>query len=167
MTPEDSFQNGLKLHPHDSNTRQEVHTWVFPLFHNGPAPLLATGYISGFRYTPEGKKRLVINGAINKGNSGGPLFSGHDEKVIGIVVAKWQIPLTQFQTSALQALKNNSSGVQFNATNEQGQRRSFSESQLVADLLAQYWDHSQVMIGEAIPAKELIDLLKENSVPIE
>lgn len=161
------IQGGLELDSSPTQTRQEVHTWGFPLTHNGPAPLLSTGYISGFRHTSEEINRLVINSAINKGNSGGPLFSSNADKVIGVIVAKWQIPLTQFQSSALQALKNNKNGLQFPATNHQGQIIPFSESQLVADLLEHYWNYSQVMIGETIPVNELNDLLNENSLPVE
>lgn len=165
LTPEKTLDGGLKLDLSIPHTRQAVHTWGFPLLYNGPSPLLATGYISGFAETPEKIKRLVINGSFNAGNSGGPLF-GSDDKVIGIVVAKWVIPLTPFQSSALQALQKNSSGFQYNTTDLQGNKISVSEAQLIANLLEHYWKHSQVTMGEAIFSTELAHFLKENGIEL-
>lgn len=166
LVTEEPLQGGLKLDFSSYQTRQPVHTWGFPLSHYGPAPLLSVGYISGFHYDNMQRKRLIVNGAFNPGNSGGPLFKSDSDQVFGIVVAKWLIPLTIFQQTALEALKNNCSGVQFNATDEKGSLKNFSESQLVADLLNHYRIHAQVMIGVAIPAEDLSTFLQEQGLPL-
>jgi len=63
----------------------------FPLIYNGPAPLLSVGYVAGFNAVKLGNRtvrHIVVNGAFNPGNSGGPVFLANDDKVVGIVVWK-------------------------------------------------------------------------------
>jgi hypothetical protein len=148
----------------------KVSTWGYPLGYNGPAPLLAVGHLAGFEAsTPEGLskpavRRLVVNAAFNGGNSGGPLFVAGDGSVIGVVVSK-HAPIPPFLASAIQALASNRSGVVFTATDEAGGTRQFVESQVVAEVLQYFRDMTQVVIGEAIAASELIDFLSENRIP--
>lgn len=167
LAPAKSLDGGLLL-----ATDQEIEignivsTYGFPLGYNGPAPLLSVGYLSGFMEHLTGsksKKHLVVNGAFNPGNSGGPLFKSNDDKVVGIVVSK-HAPLSQFHHSAIQALAANQNGVVFQATDPQGRNRTFVESQIVADLLSYFRDLTQVMIGEAVAVSELKDLLKEHKI---
>ena len=118
---------------------------------------------------PEGSpktavRRLVVNAAFNGGNSGGPLFVSGDDAVIGVVVSK-HAPISEFLASAIKALASNKSGVVFTATDSQGNKQDFVESQLVAEVLHYFRDLTQVVIGEAIAASELIDFLNENSIP--
>ena len=108
-------------------------------------------------------KRLVVNGAFNPGNSGGPLFRSNDNKVIGIVVSK-HAPITRFHESALKALAENQTGVVFTATDERGNKKTFVESQIVADLLFYFRKLTQVMIGEAISVSELKNFLRDNEL---
>lgn len=152
----------------DFDVGTTVTTWGFPLGYNGPAPLLSVGYLAGFaEHTIGGKARrhLVVNGAFNPGNSGGPLLRANDEKVIGVVVSK-HAPITPFHESALQALASNKTGVTFTSTDEKGQTTTFVESQIVADLLFYLRDLTQVMIGEAIAAPVLADYLGENGFDV-
>jgi S1-C subfamily serine protease len=145
-----------------------VSTWGFPLGYNGPAPLLSVGYLSGFMEYQAGsknKKHLVVNGAFNPGNSGGPLFRSNDDRVVGIVVSK-HAPISQFHLTALHALADNQTGVNFTATDDQGNTRNFVESQIVADLLFHFRNLTQVMIGEAVAASELAEFLEENKIPV-
>jgi len=119
----------------------EVSAWGYPFAHAGPAPLLTVGHLSGFydASPDQGKtsvKRLVVNGAFNPGNSGGPLISP-EGTIVGIVVAKWILPLPPGLASALKALDANTSGVQFTATQD-GKKISYGESQLTAALLTYY-----------------------------
>ncbi len=140
-----------------------VRTWGFPLGYNGPAPLLSVGYLSGFRAqadpaTPS-VKRLVVNAAFNSGNSGGPLFVGHDAQVVGVVVAKALPVFTPFVQSAVQAFADNISGVVFSGTDSSGQPIQMVESQVVAEVVNSLRDMSQVMIGEAVAVEELAAFL--------
>lgn len=122
--------------------------------------------MSGYKAEMKGNisvKHLIVNGAFNPGNSGGPLFQATDNKVIGVVVSK-HAPINQFQLSALNALANNKSGVVFTATDEKGTQIRFVESQLVADLLEHFRSLTQVMIGEAISVSELRTFLNEQGI---
>jgi len=92
LTPISEIQFSLEL-ANNSNIElgKMVSTWGFPLGYNGPAPLLSVGYLAGFqeRNSTSGPiKHLVVNGAFNPGNSGGPLFLSGSNEVIGIVVSK-------------------------------------------------------------------------------
>jgi S1-C subfamily serine protease len=147
----------------------EVSAWGYPFAHAGPAPLLTVGHLSGFYDArPENAKtavkRLVVNGAFNPGNSGGPLISP-EGTIIGVVVAKWTLPLPQGLASALKALDENKGGMQFTGTQQDGKQVSYAESQLTAALLSYYGQVSQVYIGEAIAASELTTFLDEKKVP--
>lgn len=141
-----------------------VLTWGHPLGYNGPNPLLSVGHISGFRSEGEGlgaHTRLVVNGAFNPGNSGGPLFRSNSKEVIGVVVSK-HAPFTQFQLQALEAMANNKgTGVGYTYTRPDGSSETIMEAQIVADMLAHFRSLTQVMIGEAISAEALRGFLAE------
>lgn len=168
LFPQKKLDGGLTLISSDKSLSvgTAVSTWGFPLGYNGPAPLLSVGYLSGYRAEMKGEtsvKHLIVNGAFNPGNSGGPLFQASDNKIIGVVVSK-HAPITQFHLSALNALANNKSGVVFTATDEKGNQIQFVESQIVADLLEYFRSLTQVMIGEAISVSELRAFLNEQGI---
>lgn len=164
LRPATTLEGGLELGSIDkASVGSLVSTWGFPLGYNGPAPLLSVGYLSGFKEDREhGRpvKHLVVNGAFNPGNSGGPLFEAHSERVIGVVVSK-HAPLTPFISSAIQALAQNKSGVVFQYRDERGSSVDLVESQIVAQILEYYRSLTQVMIGEAISLSELRAFLNE------
>ena len=66
--------------------------------------------------------------------------------------------------SAIEALANNSSGFLYTATDEEGNPRSFSEAQVVAEVLQYFRQMTQAMIGEAIASSEVIAFLKDNNL---
>ncbi|MDD5687001.1 MAG: serine protease [Elusimicrobia bacterium] len=171
LIPENKLDGGLVLSSEDILVGNEVLTWGFPLGYNGPAPLLSVGHISGYSSYPRNDKKgfvkhIVVNGAFNPGNSGGPLFRANDDKVIGIVVSK-HAPLTEYIDSAIKALANNPSGMIYSATNSNGEKVNYSEAQIVADILIYYRELSQVMIGEAISVSELQEFIKEQGIKLE
>jgi hypothetical protein len=161
--------DGLRIQVSKPQVGERVHTWGYPLAWNGPSPLLSVGYLAGF--TPSQAtlgspivKHYVINGAFNPGNSGGPLIASVEDAVIGVVVSK-HAPITQWHLSALEALKNQKSGFQYTATDGGGNTFTFSEGQLVGDLLQYFRDMTQVVIGEAIAADELVSFLDTSKLP--
>ncbi len=164
LFPQEEMEGGLEiLEDLDIEPGVMVCTWGFPLNYNGPAPLLSTGFLAGFSERL-GVKRLVINGAFNNGNSGGPLLKANDSKVLGVVVAKHLPLITPFIASAIEALSKNTSGVVFTWRDNNGNTKQFVESQIVAEILGYYHHMSQVVIGEAIESKELIKFLKDNGL---
>ena len=168
LTPESSIISDLEIDNQKVETETKVLTWGHPLAYNGPSPILSVGYLAGFNDYQKDKdspkvKRYIINGALNPGNSGGPLFIAGTNKVVGVVVAK-HAPITQFLLSAIKALAENKNGLQYTGTNEKGEHINFAESQIVAELLEHQRKLTQVMLGEAIVIDELIAFLKENKI---
>lgn len=168
LVPSRNLPDGLLLSDDNNlSVGQVVWTWGFPLGYNGPAPLLSVGYLSGFKAYKKNQnstdlvKHLVVNGAFNSGNSGGPLFRSNSDKVIGVVVNKALPLFTPFVKSAVEAFANNPSGIVFSGTDDKGQPISMAESQVVAEIVKSLRDMSQVMIGEAISVSELRGFLKD------
>jgi hypothetical protein len=146
----------------------QLSAWGYPFAQPGPAPLLTVGFLSGFYEFQAEKakasvKRLVLNGAVNPGNSGGPLISP-EGTIVGVIVAKRTLVLPAGLASALKALEDNKSGAMFTGT-ENGKTVAYAESQLTAALLEYYRQMSQVFIGEAIAASELTSFLDEKKIP--
>jgi S1-C subfamily serine protease len=169
LFPSIQLEDGLSIRKDDTLTiGSMVCTWGFPLGYNGPAPLLSVGYLSGFKeHVVQSRllKHLVVNGAFNPGNSGGPLFLANENRVIGIVSTK-HAPISNYLISAIRALASNQSGIVFTATDDKGNSKDFVESQLVAEILVYFRNMTQVMIGEAISTTELADLLVQNNIDI-
>lgn len=169
LEPLGDLDGGLELDlDADIEVGSQVSTWGYPLGHSGPSPLLSVGYLSGFsqEQTNSGSvKQLVVNGAFNDGNSGGPLFMSNEDDVIGVVVAK-HAPFTPFQRQALQILAEKESGFQFEATDAQGNTQNISQAQIIADIMQRFVSLTQVMIGYAVDASELADLFDESGIDI-
>lgn len=119
LSPASPQAGGLELDVNPSlNVGMLLHAWGHPLGYNGPPPLLSVGYLAGFSQygtAPHIRRHLVVNGAYNPGNSGGPVFAGQSDKVLGVIVSK-HAPLAQFHEQAINALAKNSSGVVFTWT---------------------------------------------------
>ena len=164
LRPKKKLAGGLELGPdQDPVLQTQVHTFGFPLTYNGPAPLLSVGYVAGFvKDGEDGKevKHLVINGAFNPGNSGGPLFRAKDNRVIGVVVAKFHL-YPPFVKNSITALERQTSGFMYTGTDEHGNPLSMSEGAIVGAILEQIYRTTQVMIGEAISVSELRAFLKK------
>jgi hypothetical protein len=97
-------------------------------------------------------QHLIVNGAINLGNSGGPLVERATGKVIGIVVQKWTLgsALTPKIIDGLQNSKTATLG-----------GLPVSNEAALAIALKEIYVASQVMIGEAISVSELNAFIKE------
>lgn len=147
----------------------QIFAWGHPLGYSGPAPILSVGYLAGRNlWNPQGlqnpKQRLVLNAALNPGNSGGPIFPWGETAVCGVAVTK-HAPISQFLLSAIQALSNNRSGVTFTSRDSQGNTRTFVESQIVAEVLEYFRSMTQVVIGEAIMPCDVTSFLDTHDIP--
>ena len=136
-----------------------VTTWGFPLTYNGPPPLLSVGYVAGYNAAPSRGttvRHIVVNGAFNPGNSGGPLFVANENKVVGVVVWKHRL-LSPDVPTVIGGLRNSmtrTSGT-FSETMPDGSVRAVSNEEAVARVLEEFYKTVQVVIGEAIAVSEL------------
>jgi hypothetical protein len=149
----------------------EVETWGYPLRYNRAAPILSRGYLAGYDegLNAQGQlknplvEHLVVNGAFNPGNSGGPLIDRATGKVIGIVVEKWGLysPFVEQAIAGLQhATAVSSSGLSY-IDPATGKRITLMNEQVTALALQEIYNASQVMMGEAISVSELNAFIKE------
>jgi len=111
-------------------------------------------------------KHIVVNGAFNPGNSGGPLFQSGDSKVIGVVVAKFHLyPPQVAQTIQMMQAPGGAGVSSFGLTDEHGER--YSDAQITGMVLAEFYKATQVMIGEAISVSELRAFLNKKRAEVQ
>jgi len=181
LRPSSPLEHGLEL-ASDKNavTAERVNTWGFPLIYDGPAPMISVGYVSGYYEAPEKNfcdlnqarnkkfKHIVVNGAFNPGNSGGPLFVFGQNKVIGIVIWKNIAFSSQVQT-AIDGFRHARlmTGGTFSETLADGTTRGLSDQEVIARVLEEFYKKVQVNIGEAVSVSELKRLLKERGKELE
>jgi S1-C subfamily serine protease len=170
LIPTENLPNGLKLTAADNPAPPgtPVTTWGYPFAYNGTSPLLSVGYVSGFRAAApdDGKgkaiKHIIVNGAFNHGNSGGPLLIAQHNQVIGIVVLTYNFyPATL--KKLIDQLSTQQMGMQWTFTQPDGSKKNVSEAQITAAILDEFYQKTQVMIGEAVAASELAAMLKEHA----
>ena len=127
--------------------------------------MLSVGYLAGFQaYEIEHKtvKHLVVNGAFNPGNSGGPLLLSGSNEVVGVVVWKMRIlaPETEMLINSLPR-----SGIQMSSNLVQrlpdGTNRPLTQQEVIAHVLQEFYNTVQVMIGEATSVSELKNFIQE------
>jgi S1-C subfamily serine protease len=167
LVPTEKLANCLKLAAKDSPVPgTTVSTWGYPFGYNGISPLLSVGYVSGYREdTSSGRaaKHIVVNGAFNHGNSGGPLLVSHDNEVIGVVVLTFHFYPAEVK-QIIDALLNQGSGLMVGTvTHPDGSKQQLSEAQVTAMVLNEFYEKTQVMIGEAVAGSELAAMMKEHT----
>lgn len=166
LRPTKALSGGLELGTDDAlKLGVPVTTWGFPLIYNGPAPLLSVGYVAGYNAVNIGDKtvkHIVVNGAFNPGNSGGPVFLSNENKVLGVVVWK-QTLFSRNLPILLEGVRHPnvilSSGITM--TMPDGSTRGLSQQEAVAMILDEFYNTVQVMIGEAISVEELRAFISE------
>jgi S1-C subfamily serine protease len=171
LLPNEHLEGGLELGA-DAEPPPEarVKTWGFPLSYEGLAPILSMGYVAGYIPRKAGDrtvKHLVVNGAFNPGNSGGPLILEGDNKVVGVVVTKWTLFSPDIET-AIFGLNHSPSmgGSNVTETLSNGTTRNLTNEQVTAMALERFYAVAQVMIGEAISVSELRAFLREKEASL-
>jgi S1-C subfamily serine protease len=173
LVPAENLGSGLKLAVADNPAPPgtSVTTWGYPFGYNGTSPLLSVGYVSGFREAPavdskaRATKHIIVNGAFNHGNSGGPLLIAQDNQVIGIVVLTYNFYPAGLKR-LIDQLSHEESGMQWTFTQPDGKTKNVSEAQITAAILDEFYQKTQVMIGEAVAATELVAMLKEHTAEL-
>lgn len=167
LKPSERLGGGLELAAiADPLPGTTVSTWGYPFLYNGYYPLLSVGYVAGYRdeVKPNAKKvkHIVVNGAFNHGNSGGPLLVAQDNKVVGVVVATYHF-FPGYVDSTIKAMKQPHGGIFTGAsvTDANGKTTALSDQQVVGFILEEFYQKTQVVIGEAISASELRNFLAE------
>jgi S1-C subfamily serine protease len=170
LIPKSKLQNGLKLAAKDNPPPgTAVSTWGYPLLYNGISPLLSVGYVSGFRqdnaHGPS-VKHIIVNGAFNHGNSGGPLLVARNNEVIGVVVLTYLFypPIVK---QIIDSLARQGAGFMVGTiTNPDGTTSKVSEAQVTSKVLDEFYQKTQVMIGEAIAGSELKAMLNDKEADL-
>jgi S1-C subfamily serine protease len=144
----------------------EVETWGYPLRYDDLAPILSRGYVAGYRQAvgtgttgnPRAPvSRVIVNGALNPGNSGGPLIDRSNGKVVGVIVEKWNLYLPDLET-VMQALPTGGGfggGTEVYQTLPDGSRHAMSKNEEIALAINELYRYGQVVVGEAVAVSEL------------
>lgn len=175
LMPTVRLVNGLKLAATDNPLPgTEVTTWGYPFLYNEASPLLSVGYVSGFReVTDDGNgakhkavKHIVVNGAFNHGNSGGPLLVARNNEVIGVVVMTFHFYPAQVRQMIDVLLTPHGGFGIGEMTRPDGSKQPLFESQVTGMVLSEFYEKTQVMIGEAVAGSELMAMLKEHAADL-
>jgi 2-succinyl-5-enolpyruvyl-6-hydroxy-3-cyclohexene-1-carboxylate synthase len=86
-----------------------------------------------------------------------------DGTVIGVVSSKLA-PLPAVIESALSALEKQVSGMVYTAKKADGTKFTLSEGQVIGAVLQYLRSQTQLVIGYAVPVKDLREFLKKNGV---
>jgi len=111
---------------------------------------------------------MIVNGAFNPGNSGGPVFLKNSDKVVAVVVWKHRI-LSNVISTAIDGFRHARarSGGTFTRRLPDGSVQSISDQEVLAQALEDFYNDTQVMIGEAISVSELRTFLADHSANLK
>jgi S1-C subfamily serine protease len=172
------LHGGLELATNENvGMGERVNTWGFPLIYNGPAPLLSVGYVSGVYQASADNfcdptrsprnlkfKHIIVNGAFNPGNSGGPLCLFGQNRVIGVVIWK-RIAFSNQVKVAIEGFHHPRASMAgtFSERQSDGTFKQVSNEEVIARVLEEFYNKVQVDIGEAVSVSELRTFLKEHA----
>ena len=146
----DFVKNALPIASKDTMTMgAQVSTWGFPSGYSGDVALLTVGHLAGVVVDPSHPliRRWVVNAAINKGNSGGPLVETETPAVIGVVIQKLS-PLTPEVDSQLKDLA----------------KTGGPEAKVLARAMADIAERAQLVIGHSVLTADLWSFLRNAGV---
>lgn len=170
--PEQLFVEAFTLAaPLEMAVGKQVITWGYPFGYTGQHPMLTVGYVSGVDIvrvdaattTPP---RIVLNAAINSGNSGGPLVDPATGRVVGVVVSKLA-PLPDHIAGALKGLREDQFGGQFEVTTPSGDKLVMSEAQVTHEVLAFLQSQTQLVVGHSVTVNDLREFLTRHGAVLE
>jgi S1-C subfamily serine protease len=173
LIPSEPLKGGLELGSDKGiAVGTNVTAWGYPLIYKSGLPLLTVGYVAGFNDDSGNNtsvKHLVVNGAFNPGNSGGPVFVAKGSKVVAIVV--WRHRLTSNNVPVvINGLEHPRGGMNtgtFSKTLPNGQTVSLFDSEAVGMVLDEFYNLVQVQIGEAISVSELKAMIVEKQLDLK
>src|ERR1022692_4771084 len=168
LVPAEKLTGGFRLARQDSpEPGTIVSTWGYPFGYNSTSPLLSVGYVSGYRAdNSSGKpvKHIVVNGAFNHGNSSGLLLIARSNQVIGIVVLTFYFYPPRLIKQLIDVLSAQRGGLQAATTTMPDGRKDYlSEAQVTGMVLNEFYQKTQVTIGEAVAGSELGAMIREHS----
>lgn len=145
----------------------QVATWGYPGGYTGLAPLLSVGYLAGTQEFKDQSgtsvQRWVINAAFNGGNSGGPVLSLEDGTIVGVVSSKLA-PVPQEIATILELLSKQQSGLTYEGTKADGSKVTFTEGQLIGEVLLYLRSQVQLVIGYAVSPDDIAKFLKTRNI---
>jgi S1-C subfamily serine protease len=144
----------------------QVATWGYPGGYSGLAPLLSVGYIAGTQDFAEGGttvQRWVVNAAFNGGNSGGPVLSLEHGNILGVVSSKLA-PMPTHIAQIIDVLSKQTSGFMYEGKTPDGKTVSFTEGQLIGEVLQYLRGQVQLVIGYSVSPEDIAKFLKARGI---
>lgn len=145
----------------------QVATWGYPGGYDGLAPLLSVGYLSGTQIfkTQSGSfvQRWVVNAAFNGGNSGGPVLSLENGTIIGVVSSKLA-PLPNDIAAIIDLLGKQTSGLIYEGTKPDGSKVTYTEGQLIGEVLQYLRKQVQLVIGYSVSPADIEKFLRSRKI---
>ena len=140
----------------------------YPGGYDGAMPMLGVGYLAAvgpyqLHRSQKHLMRAFVNGAFNKGNSGGPVIDLQTQTVLGVVHAK-VTPLPADVENALIALRGQNSGFTYSATTVDGKMVTVTEAQVVERVLEHYAPQIQLVVGVMVLPVDLVAFLKMHNL---
>jgi S1-C subfamily serine protease len=145
----------------------QVATWGYPGGYDGLVPLLSVGYLAGTQDFKEASgvtvQRWVVNAAFNGGNSGGPVISLETGSIVGVVTSKLA-PLPDTFATILNLLEKQKFGFIYEGKKPDGSKLTYTEGQLIGEVLKYLREQVQLVIGYAVSPDDLVKFLKTRNV---
>jgi len=136
-----------------------IFTLGYPSPYHGAVPLITVGHLSGIRdhrivdTDVVQARHLVVNGAFKAGNSGGPLFVGQDNRVIGVLVSRHGSRL-QVRQAAHASLADDQSGATVTTSDAEGNSRMCDASPREVEARVCFRELAQAIMAEAVAVSE-------------